>query len=95
MDQAIKGPDGMRAANGKLLVAENGSGKISVITVNGEKASVRVIKEGPRNQRSRARGRHHMDRRTRRRQGSVYSDAETIERDWLTNPGCALESKEK
>ena len=26
MDQPIKGPDGMRAANGKLLVAENGSG---------------------------------------------------------------------
>jgi hypothetical protein len=46
MDQAIKGPDGMRAANGKLLVAENGSGKISVITVNGDKASVTVIKEG-------------------------------------------------
>jgi hypothetical protein len=46
MDQPIKGPDGMRAANGKLLVAENGSGKISVITVDGDKASVRVIKEG-------------------------------------------------
>jgi sugar lactone lactonase YvrE len=46
MDQPVKGPDGMRAANGKLLLAENGSGKISVITVNGDKASVRVIKEG-------------------------------------------------
>jgi hypothetical protein len=46
MDQPIKGPDGMRAANGKLIVAENGSGKISVITVNGDKASVRVIKDG-------------------------------------------------
>jgi sugar lactone lactonase YvrE len=46
MDQPIKGPDGMRAANGKLLVAENGSGKISVITVHGDKASVEVIKEG-------------------------------------------------
>ena len=46
LDQPIKGPDGMRAANGKLLVAENGSGKISVITVNGDKASVTVIKEG-------------------------------------------------
>src|SRR5580704_4386729 len=38
MDQPIKGPDGMRAANGKLIVAENGSGRISVITVNGDKA---------------------------------------------------------
>lgn len=46
MDQPIKGPDGMRAANGKLLVAENGSGKISVVTVTGDKASITVIKEG-------------------------------------------------
>jgi DNA-binding beta-propeller fold protein YncE len=46
MDQPVKGPDGMRAANGKLIVAENASGKISVITVNGDKASVTVIKEG-------------------------------------------------
>lgn len=46
MDQPVKGPDGMRAANGKLLVAENGSGKISVITVTGDRASVTVIKEG-------------------------------------------------
>src|SRR5450432_3957064 len=46
MDQPVKGPDGMRAANGKLIVAENGSGKISVITVHGDKASVTVIKEG-------------------------------------------------
>jgi hypothetical protein len=46
MDQPIKGPDGMRAANGKLIVAENGSGRISIITVNGDRASVTVIKEG-------------------------------------------------
>ena len=46
MDQPVKGPDGMRAASGKLLVAENGSGKISVISVNGDKATVTVIKEG-------------------------------------------------
>jgi hypothetical protein len=46
MDQPVKGPDGMRAVNGKLLLAENGSGKISVITVNGDKASATVIKEG-------------------------------------------------
>jgi hypothetical protein len=45
-DQPIKGPDGMRAANGKLIVAENGSGKISALAVNGDKASVTVIKEG-------------------------------------------------
>jgi len=46
MDQPVKGPDGMRAANGKLLLAENGSGKISVITVHGDKATVTEIKEG-------------------------------------------------
>lgn len=46
MDQPIKGPDGMRAANGKLLVAENGSGKISMLTVNGDKASVTVLTDG-------------------------------------------------
>ena len=46
MDQPVKGPDGMRAANGKLFVAENGGGKISALTINGDKASVTVIKDG-------------------------------------------------
>jgi hypothetical protein len=46
MDQPVKGPDGMRAANGNLIVAENGGGRISAITVNGDKASVTVLKEG-------------------------------------------------
>ena len=46
MDQPVKGPDGMRAFRGKLLLAENGSGKIDLLTVNGDKASVMVIKEG-------------------------------------------------
>jgi sugar lactone lactonase YvrE len=39
MDQPVKGPDGMRAANGKLVLAENGSGRISVVTVHGDKAT--------------------------------------------------------
>lgn len=46
MDQPVKGPDGMRAANGKLFVAENGSGIIASMTVNGDKASVTMLKEG-------------------------------------------------
>ena len=46
LDHPVQGPDGMRAANGKLLVAENHGGKISVVTVNGDKASVTVIKDG-------------------------------------------------
>jgi len=46
LDQPVKGPDGMRAVRGKLLLAENGGGKIDVITVNGDKGSVMVIKDG-------------------------------------------------
>jgi sugar lactone lactonase YvrE len=46
MDQPVKGPDGMRAADGKLFLAENGSGKIDALTVNGDKASVTVLKDG-------------------------------------------------
>jgi sugar lactone lactonase YvrE len=45
-DQLVKGPDGMRAANGKLYVAENASGRISALTINGDKAAVTVLKEG-------------------------------------------------
>lgn len=45
-DQPVGGPDGMRAANGKLLLAENKSGRISAITVQGDKGTVTVIKEG-------------------------------------------------
>jgi len=46
MDQPVKGPDGMRAANGKLFVAENGAGKISALTIDGDKAHVEVVKDG-------------------------------------------------
>jgi sugar lactone lactonase YvrE len=46
MDQPVKGPDGMRAAHGKLLLAENGSGIVSALTINGDKATVTVLKDG-------------------------------------------------
>jgi len=46
LDQPVKGPDGMRAANGRLLVAENGAGRISAIAVTGDTATVTVLKEG-------------------------------------------------
>ena len=46
LDQPMKGPDGMRAANGRLLVAENGAGKVSAIAVSGDKGTVTVLKEG-------------------------------------------------
>ena len=76
MDQPVKGPDGMRAANGKLIVAENGSGKISVITV--ERRQGQRDRDQGRTQdadRSRTGGRHDLDRRARRRQGRVDPDA--------------------
>jgi hypothetical protein len=46
LNKPIKGPDGMRAANGKLFLAENEAGKIDMVTVSGETASVTVLKEG-------------------------------------------------
>jgi hypothetical protein len=45
-DRPIKGPDGMRAANGKLYVAENRNGRASMITVNGDQATVVTILDG-------------------------------------------------
>ncbi len=41
-----KRPDGVRAANGNLLLAANGSGKISVFTVSGDRAGVAVSMKG-------------------------------------------------
>jgi sugar lactone lactonase YvrE len=46
MDAPVKGPDGMRAADGKLYVAENGAGKIDALTIDGDIAHVKVIKDG-------------------------------------------------
>ena len=46
IDRPIKAPDGMRAANGKLLLADSGNGKILLLTVDGDKANATVIKEG-------------------------------------------------
>jgi sugar lactone lactonase YvrE len=46
LDKPIKGPDGMRAANGKLFLAENGAGKVDMVTVSGDTAAVTVLQEG-------------------------------------------------
>jgi sugar lactone lactonase YvrE len=46
MDQPLLGPDGMRAGNGKLLVAANGNGRIATLIINGETAHVTLLKEG-------------------------------------------------
>jgi len=46
MDAPVKGIDGMRIANGHIVQAENGSGKIHMLTINGDTAHVTVLKEG-------------------------------------------------
>jgi hypothetical protein len=46
MDAPVKGPDGMRAVNGKLLLAENGAGKVDALTISGDTAHVAVLKDG-------------------------------------------------
>jgi hypothetical protein len=45
-DQPLQGPDGMRAANGKIFLAENAGGVIASLTINGDKATVTVLKQG-------------------------------------------------
>ncbi len=45
-DRPIKGPDGMRAANGKLYLTENRNGRADVVTVNGDQATVVTILDG-------------------------------------------------
>jgi hypothetical protein len=45
-DKPIQGPDGMRAANGKLFLTENGAGKLDAVTVNGDTASITVLQQG-------------------------------------------------
>jgi hypothetical protein len=46
MDKPVKGPDGMRAANGKLFLTENGAGKVDAVTVSGDTAAITVLQEG-------------------------------------------------
>ena len=46
MDAPVKGPDGMRAANGKLFLAENRAGKVDALTIEGDVAHVTVLKDG-------------------------------------------------
>jgi len=46
MDAPVRAPDGMRAANGKLFQAANGSGRIDALTITGDTAHVTVLKDG-------------------------------------------------
>jgi sugar lactone lactonase YvrE len=46
MDAPVRGPDGMRAANGKIFLAANGSGAVDSLTITGDTAHVTVLKDG-------------------------------------------------
>ena len=46
LSQPLEGPDGMRAHNGKMYVAENRGGRASEITFSGDTGTVRALKEG-------------------------------------------------
>jgi hypothetical protein len=46
MDQPVKGPDGMRAVMASCSLLRMAAARSPVITVNGDKASVTVLKEG-------------------------------------------------
>jgi hypothetical protein len=46
LSQSIKGPDAIRAANGKLFVAENRTGRVDVVTIDGDKAIITTLKDG-------------------------------------------------
>lgn len=46
MDAPVKGPDGIRAAGGKLFQAEGNAGKVHALTINGDTAHVTVLKDG-------------------------------------------------
>ena len=45
-DQPLKAPDGMRAAHGKLFLAENAGGRADMLTIEGDKAKVTVLLDG-------------------------------------------------
>jgi outer membrane protein assembly factor BamB len=45
-DRPIKGPDGMRAAHGKLFLAENRNGRASMLTIHGDQAAVVTVLDG-------------------------------------------------
>jgi hypothetical protein len=46
LSKPLMGPDGMRAANGHIFVAENGAGRVSELTFDGDHADVTLVKDG-------------------------------------------------
>jgi hypothetical protein len=45
-NRPIKGPDGMRAAHGKLFLAENKNGRASMVTIDGNQTTVTTLLDG-------------------------------------------------
>ena len=45
-DAPMRGLDGMRAANGKMFVANGGSGTIAALTIKDDTAHVEIVKDG-------------------------------------------------
>jgi hypothetical protein len=46
MDAPVRGPDGMRAAGGKIFIAANGTGQIVSVAITGDTGHVTVLKDG-------------------------------------------------
>jgi hypothetical protein len=46
VSQLLVAPDGMRAAGGRMFLAENAAGRVDIVTVQGDRASVTTIKRG-------------------------------------------------
>lgn len=47
LSEPIKGPDGMRFGDdGKLYLAENGAGRADEVTIDGDKATIKSLKDG-------------------------------------------------
>jgi sugar lactone lactonase YvrE len=47
LSQPIAGPDGMRTLpDGSIILAENRSGKIDIVNIDGDKANIETIKDG-------------------------------------------------
>jgi sugar lactone lactonase YvrE len=44
--RVLKGPDGMRALNGKMYLAEAGNGTVSEVTIKGDVATLKTIRSG-------------------------------------------------
>lgn len=45
-NRLLKSPDGMRAANGKLYLAENAGGQVDEVRISGDKATIIPLKTG-------------------------------------------------